>query len=106
MIKITYKITKIFKGGEYMPQSKELEKVFLKNWQLYPGFDLELVATGMDLPVNIEAYAEGPGVKGKKIVKLQLNEDSTAVKSYDDFIVYRDRGAASPRGLAFSPDGL
>lgn len=53
-----------------------------------------------------EAYAEGLGVKGKKIVKLQLNEDSTAVKSYDDFVVYRGKGAASPCGLAFGPDGL
>ena len=53
-----------------------------------------------------EAYAEGPGVKGKKIVKLQLNSDSTAVKSYDDFIVYRGKNAASPCGLAFGPDGL
>ena len=53
-----------------------------------------------------EAYAQGLGVKGKKIVKLQLNEDSTAVKSYDDFVVYRGKGAASPCGLAFGPDGL
>jgi len=52
------------------------------------------------------AYAEGLGDKGKKIVKLQLNEDSTAVKSYDDFVVYRGKGAASPCGLAFGPDGL
>lgn len=53
-----------------------------------------------------EAYAEGLGIKGKKIVKLQLNDDSTAVKSYDDFVVYRGKGAASPCGLAFGPDGL
>ncbi|MFW6160199.1 MAG: PQQ-dependent sugar dehydrogenase [Acidobacteriota bacterium] len=53
-----------------------------------------------------EAFAEGLGVKGKKIVKLQLNEDSTAVKSYDDFIIYRGENAASPCGLAFGPDAL
>lgn len=53
-----------------------------------------------------EAYAEGPGVKGKKIVKFQLNQDTTAVKSYDDFVVYRGHGPASPCGLAFGPDAL
>lgn len=52
------------------------------------------------------AYAEGLGEKGKKIVKLQLNEDSTAVKSYDDFVVYRGESAASPCGLSFGPEGL
>ena len=53
-----------------------------------------------------EAYREGRGEKGKRIVKLVLNEDATAVKSYNDFVIYQGTGAASPCGLAFGPDGL
>jgi hypothetical protein len=43
----------MLKEGEKMPKLKELEKVAVKNWQVYPGFDVKLVATGLDLPVNI-----------------------------------------------------
>ncbi len=52
------------------------------------------------------AYAEGLGEKGKKIVKLKINEDGTGIRSYDEFVVYIGQGAASPCGLAFGPDGL
>lgn len=52
------------------------------------------------------AYALGPSEKGKKIIKLRLNEDATAVLSYDHFVVYKGEGPASPCGLAFGPDGL
>jgi len=52
------------------------------------------------------SYDEGLGEKGKKIVKLTLNEDASGVKSYDDFVVYIGKGPASPCGLAFGPDGL
>jgi len=74
---------------------------FMQRGQFPPQFNDDLFVALFG-----EAYAEGLGVKGKKIVKLQLCEDSTAVKSYDDFIVYRGKGAASPCGLAFGPDGL
>lgn len=52
------------------------------------------------------AYAEGLGEKGKRIDKLQLNDEATGVKSCDHFLLYRGKGAASPCGLAFGPDGL
>jgi glucose/arabinose dehydrogenase len=52
------------------------------------------------------SYAKGKGEKGKKIVKLRINEDGTGVRSYDEFVVYQGTEAASPCGLAFGPDGL
>jgi len=45
-------------------------------------------------------------VKGKRIVKMQLNRDGTGITSYDDFIVYAGEGLAMPVGLAFGKDGL
>jgi hypothetical protein len=36
-----------------------IEEALLKNWWVYPGFELELVATGLDLPVNI-AFVPNP----------------------------------------------
>ncbi|MGZ4907872.1 MAG: PQQ-dependent sugar dehydrogenase [Halobacteriota archaeon] len=53
-----------------------------------------------------ESYKRGPAVKGKRIVKLRLAEDGSGIKSYDNFVVYRGDGPASPLGLAFGPDGL
>ena len=52
------------------------------------------------------SYAKGKGEKGKKIVKLRINEDGTGIRSYDEFVVYQGTEAASPCGLAFGPDGL
>ncbi len=52
------------------------------------------------------SYQEGRSVKGKKIVKMAINSDATAVKSYDEFVTYVGEGAASPCGLAFGPEGL
>ena len=37
---------------------------------------------------------------------MKLNEDATAVKSYDEFVRYIGEGPASPCGLAFGPGGL
>jgi hypothetical protein len=31
----------------------EIEEALVKNWWVYPGFELELVASGLDLPVNL-----------------------------------------------------
>ncbi len=52
------------------------------------------------------AYVHGRDPKGKKIVKIALNEDATAVKGYDEFVFYRGEGPASCCGLQFGPDGL
>ncbi|MCK5061354.1 PQQ-dependent sugar dehydrogenase [Candidatus Parcubacteria bacterium] len=52
------------------------------------------------------AYAPGRAIKGKKIVKLKLTDNSEAIKSYDDFVVYIGEKAASPCGLSFGIDGL
>lgn len=53
-----------------------------------------------------ESYKRGSAVKGKRIVKLRIAEDGSGIKSYDNFVVYRGDGAASPLGLTFGPDGL
>jgi len=74
---------------------------FMQDGQFPPEFNDDLFVALFG-----EAYAEGIGVKGKKIVKLQLNPDATAVKSYDDFIVYIGSGPATPCGLKFGRDGL
>ncbi len=48
----------------------------------------------------------GRAIKGKKIVKIQLNEDSSGVKSYDEFAIYIGENLAMPVGLSFGPEGL
>jgi len=30
-----------------------VEETLLKKWWIYPGFELDVVATGLNLPVNI-----------------------------------------------------
>jgi len=52
------------------------------------------------------AYEVGQAIKGKKIVKMRLNRDATAIKSYDEFVTYVGEGPSSPCGLAFGPGGL
>jgi len=52
------------------------------------------------------AYQKGRAIKGKKIVKIRLNEGTTGISSYDEFVTYTGDGSASPCGLAFGPDGL
>ncbi len=47
-----------------------------------------------------------PSMKGKRIVKMQLNPDGPGVLSYDDFVVYMGEGMGMPVGLTFGPDGL
>ena len=36
----------------------------LENWWVFPGFEIELVATGLDLPVN-PAFVPDPGQDAK-----------------------------------------
>jgi glucose/arabinose dehydrogenase len=74
---------------------------FMQDGQFPPQFNDHLFVALFG-----EAYREGKGDKGKRIVKLVLNEDATAVKSYNDFVAYIGEGTASPCGLAFGPDGL
>ena len=52
------------------------------------------------------AYHEGRAIKGKKIVKLDLNDQDNGILSYDEFVTYVGDGPESPCGLAFGPGGL
>lgn len=52
------------------------------------------------------ARHKGPIVKGKKIVKLELNRDGPGALSVDDFVAYTGEGLAMPVGLTFGPGGL
>lgn len=52
------------------------------------------------------SYKKGRDIKGKKIVKMKLTPDGSAVKAYDEFVTYVGDDAASPCGLAFGPGGL
>ena len=52
------------------------------------------------------SYQKGRAIKGKKIVKIRLNENDSGISSYDEFVTYIGEGPASPCGLAFGPDGL
>jgi glucose/arabinose dehydrogenase len=51
------------------------------------------------------AYAQGKGVKGKRIVEMFIDEHDN-VKYLSDFVTYVGKGPASCCGLAFGPDGL
>ncbi|MFA6492758.1 MAG: PQQ-dependent sugar dehydrogenase [Patescibacteria group bacterium] len=50
--------------------------------------------------------AKGKVIKGKKIVKIKINEDNSGIVSYDEFVKYTGVGPNSPCGLAFGKDGL
>jgi len=52
------------------------------------------------------SYKQGRDVKGKKIVKMKLNGEGSAVMAYDEFVTYIGEDAATPCGLAFGPGGL
>lgn len=74
---------------------------FMQNGEFPPQFNDDLFVALFGA-----SYAKGRGEKGKRIVKIRLNEDLSGVKSYDDFVIYIGSGAASPCGLAFGPGGL
>jgi aldose sugar dehydrogenase len=75
---------------------------FMENGQFSADFDDE-----MFVALFGSAYVMGrPVNKGKKIIKMKLNDDDTAIKSYDEFVTYNGEGPAGPCGLAFGPDGL
>jgi len=52
------------------------------------------------------AHVRGTTPKGKKIVKMALNDDNTAAHSAELFVVYQGEGLASPCGMAFGPGGM
>ncbi|MFQ5720956.1 MAG: PQQ-dependent sugar dehydrogenase [Candidatus Aminicenantales bacterium] len=52
-----------------------------------------------------QAYYEGQGEKGKKIVEMVIDKRDN-VTYLEDFIKYAGQGPASICGLAFGPDGL
>lgn len=52
------------------------------------------------------ARYRAPSMKGKKIVKLELNDDGSGIRAYDEFVVYTGEGLAMPVGLAFGSDGM
>lgn len=52
------------------------------------------------------SYQEGRDVKGKKIVKMRINDDATGIRSYDEFVTYIGDGPGAPAGLGFGSGGL
>lgn len=74
---------------------------FMQGGQFSDQFDDELFVA-----VFGSAYVMGPTHKGKKIVKMRLNEAGDGIKSYDEFVAYAGQGPASCCGLAFGPDAL
>ena len=52
------------------------------------------------------AFRMGRDIKGKKIVKIKINQEATGIKSHDEFVTYIGDGPAAPCGLTFGPGGL
>ena len=74
---------------------------FMQDGQFPPDYNDELFVALFGA-----AFKKGWDIKGKKIVKIKINEDDSGIKSYDEFITYIGNGPASPCGLAFGPGGL
>jgi glucose/arabinose dehydrogenase len=74
---------------------------FMQDGQFPQEFDDHLF-----LSLAGPARYKAPARKGKRIVKLQLNENGRGALSVDDFVAYTGEGLAMPVGLAFGCDGL
>ena len=74
---------------------------FMQNGEFPYEFDDELFVAFFG-----GSYEIGPAIKGKKIVKMKLNEDGSAINSFDIFVRYIGENAASPCGISFGPGGL
>lgn len=109
------RLAKIEPGGNYSwPKSTRESSIFW--WEFTQAPTAIAFSQDGQFPKNYDdelfvalfggAYAEGRQVKGKKIVKMKLNEDGSGIKSYDEFVTYIGEGPASPCGLAFGPGGL
>lgn len=109
------RIAKIEAGGNYgWPESMRQNSLFW--WQYTQGVTALAFMQNKEFTFEYEdelfvalfgeSYKKGTSIKGKRIVKIKVNEDISGVKSYDDFVVYTGEGPASPCGLAFGPGGL
>ncbi len=107
------RIAKIEAGGNYgWPETMRKDSLF---WWHYPQAPTALAfMQGGQFPSEYDdelfvalfgsASVLGPAIKGKKIVKLRI--DDQGVRSYDEFVKYIGNGPASPCGLTFCRDGL
>jgi len=109
------RIAKIEAGKNYgWPKSMRQNSIFWWNFTQAPTAlafmqdDQFSSAYHDELFVALHGYAfrEGRQVKGKKIVKIKMNNDDSGIKSYDEFITYIGQGPNSICGLAFGPGGL
>ena len=108
------RITKVEAGKNYgWPKSMRQNSIFW--WEFTQAPTALAFAQNKEFPEKFDdqlfvnlfggAYIKGRSVKGKKMVKIQLNRNDKVV-SYDEFITYIGDGPASPCGLAFGPGGL
>lgn len=74
---------------------------FMQDGAFHERFDDELFVALFGA-----SYEEGRAIKGKKIVKMRLNEDASGIRSYDEFVTYIGEGPGAPSGLTFGPEGL
>lgn len=109
------RFTRVEAGKNYgWPKTMRQNTIF--NWEFTQAPTALAFAEGDQFPsqyhdqlfVNLYggAYHLGRMVKGKKMVKIELNKDNSGIKSYDEFVTYIGSGAASICGLAFGPGGL
>ncbi|MCL5407226.1 MAG: PQQ-dependent sugar dehydrogenase [Patescibacteria group bacterium] len=74
---------------------------FMQDGQFPEQYNDELFVSLFGTPM-----AKGKIIKGKKIIKLKINQDNSGVVSCDEFVRYTGVGPNSPCGLSFGPDGL
>ncbi|MGB2854435.1 MAG: PQQ-dependent sugar dehydrogenase [Dehalococcoidia bacterium] len=109
------RIARVEPGGNYgWPESMRRNSLFV--WEYCQAPTAIDFMQGGQFPPQYEdelfvalfgaAYQRGRAIKGKKIVKMRLNDDRSGISSYDEFITYVGDGPASPCGLAFGPDAL
>jgi len=109
------RLARVTPGGNFgWPESMRINSLFWWNYTHAPTAIAFMQGDQFPEEFNDElfvglfgaAYVRGRAIKGKKIVKMRLNQDATAINAYDDFAVYMGDGPASPCGLAFGPGGL
>ncbi len=102
-------------GEDYgWPKSMRQNSIFL--WNFTQGLAaLDFMQDGQfpsEFDDNLFLVLSGPSrykaplMKGKKIVKIELNQDGSGARSCDDFITYIGEGLGMPVGLSFGTDGL
>jgi len=109
------RIAKVLPGSNYRwPISMRKDSIFY--WDFTQGVTAIDFCQNKEFPEKFNdelfvslfggAYAKGRSVKGKKIVKIRINESSKGIVSYDEFVTYIGNGPGSPCGLSFGPGGL